>query len=285
MRALSPHGSGSGCFLAPSWTMSDDDSGRKPGHVVPWKTPWCDTVRLLVSISRTAIVHSCSSVNQLLQPPQKFRGGILAQLVKTNLSLVSTEEHLMRLYTILIIHFFFWSVLSCILLLISCWGGLSPATIISGEYHNYLLPCNYSVRENQKKCVGIFIIGEAAYRGRDGKKEGDRELWLQVGDFPWGWSEWSQMALPNGKRYPHTDDSTVATRSQDHLRCSTQHLMTAVSLHFVITPMTMESVKGSVAPQLLGNKPRKEQNHSKTKNVFKHRISLGAKKIAAKHKF
>lgn len=168
MRALSPHGSGSGCFLAPSWTMSDDDSGRKPGHVVPWKTPWCDTVRPLVSISRTAIVHSCSSVNQLLQPPQKFRGGILAQLVKTNLSLVSTEEHLMRLYTILIIHIFFWSVLSCILLLISCWGGLSPATIISGEYHNYLLPRNYSVRENQKKCV---LQGRQPTEGEMGTKK------------------------------------------------------------------------------------------------------------------
>lgn len=47
----------------------------------------------------------------------------------------------------------------------------------------------------------------------------------------------------------------------------------------------MESVKGSVAPQLLGNKPRKEQNDSKTRNIFKHGISLGAKKIAAKHKF
>lgn len=87
---LSSYRFGSGCFLAPFWTMNDDASGRKPGHVVPWKTWWCDAVGFLVSPSRTAIVFSWHSVNQLLQQPHKFRGGILDQLVKTNLCLVST---------------------------------------------------------------------------------------------------------------------------------------------------------------------------------------------------
>lgn len=87
----------------------------------------------------------------------------------------------------------------------------------------------------------------------------------EVNDLKW--------PFPMVQDVPPTNDSIVAAGSEDHLRCSTKHLMTAVSLHFITICMTMASATGGMAPQLLGNETKKEQKHSKPRNIFKYRMS------------
>lgn len=44
-------------------------------------------------------------------------------------------------------------------------------------------------------CWHFYYRGDSLKRERDGHKERDRVL--TAGDFPWDWSEWFQMCLPN----------------------------------------------------------------------------------------